>query len=216
MKLHYISKKILLLSCFSFLFIASSCVIYQNSPDDDGIYSSRKKEEPRVIIADSEEHKQYEENYFSKELEKLQELDSDDIFTDVDDYSSIVTISNSFENNIQYNNSGSWGYGGSNDVVVQLNLGPRFYNPYWFNDFLYWDSFYWSPYYYTPGLYWGWRSPRWRFWYHRPHAFGYAYWNRPYWRNNRYYRSYPRNYRYGKRNVDYRYSRGRNYASSTR
>ena len=60
------------------LVFASSCTIYQNVPDNDGIYSSEKKER-RVIEVNSQEHKDYENDYFSKEIERLNNINGTDI-----------------------------------------------------------------------------------------------------------------------------------------
>ncbi|MBL4606111.1 MAG: hypothetical protein JKY02_10750 [Flavobacteriaceae bacterium] len=165
MKLNY-SKRTFstyLLSLFVVV-LTSSCTIYQNVPDDDGIYSSEKKK-TRVIAENSNEHKEYEKNYFTKELEKFEDIDGSDVLTDIDNYSSINdSIS---EVTVNYTPQ-AWGYGDDQDIVININLNNG-YN---------WGGGYWNycnPYY-GYGFYNSWYSQRnyWG-WFYR------GYRNRPYW-----------------------------------
>ncbi|MFY0629774.1 MAG: hypothetical protein JXR05_05290 [Flavobacteriaceae bacterium] len=180
MKLNYSKRSFstYLLSVFV-LVLTSSCTIYQNVPNDDGIYSdsdasfSSGEKKTRVIEENSDEHREYEKNYFTKELESLEGIDDSDVLTDIDNYSSVNdSIS---EVTVNYTPQ-SWGYGDDDDIVVNINLnngyrwgggfwnycdpyfGYGFYNP-WFGQRNYWGWFYnrhrFRPYFYGGyGGYW--------------------------------------------------------------
>ena len=213
MKTRYTSLKVsqILLLCISSLLLFS-CGTYQSVANDDGIYDDERpvKEERKVIIANQKEYKQYNDNYFTKELERLESLDTNDVFTDVDAYrsDSLDIDDERFDDRI---NNEPWGYNDNNDVVVNINLNT---SPYW-NDFGYWgwgfnnwnvwgDPFWgnrwrnrfwgfnnWHPYH---NLAWGWGNGFYNPW--SPWNYGY---NRPYYRGYRYGHFNNRNYRYGRR-----------------
>lgn len=182
-----------LLSLFVIV-LASSCTIYQNVPNDDGIYSSEKRE-PRVIVENSDEHREYEDNYFSKELERLDQINGTDILTDIDNYSSVDTVPDLQDNINRTPTNRAWGYNDNDDVVVNINLDSGFY-PGWgwgFNNYPFWGGSwwwrnpwgwdYWGSYYngiYCPP-YWVWGSRPWGFrpyrnwvnnWRYSPYGFG--------------------------------------------
>ena len=108
-----------------------SCGTYQSAYNNDGIYGSDTSEqiEEKIIIVDENGYKEYNNNYFTNELERLEDLDEDAVFTDVDSYNSPDRAYE--EDNLNYNTNPSWGSNGNNDVVVNVNLNS---NPYW-NDF---------------------------------------------------------------------------------
>ena len=148
------------------LVLASSCTIYQNVPDDDGIYTTKKKG-TRVIVANSDEHQEYENNYFTKELERLDLINGTDILTDIERYSSlndsIPTQADSISN---YNTNNAWGYNDYDDVVVNININSGFgwgnnwnlYDPYFqysfFNPWLGSNWGYGWGNRWSPGFYW--------------------------------------------------------------
>jgi hypothetical protein len=108
-----------------------SCGTYQSAYIYDGIYGSDTSEqlEEKVIVVDENGYKEYNNNYFTNELERLEDLDEDVVFTDVDSYNSPDMAYE--EDDVNYNTNPSWGSNGNNDVVVNVNLNS---NPYW-NDF---------------------------------------------------------------------------------
>ena len=119
------------------LVFTSSCTIYQNVPDNDGIYSSEKKER-RVIEVNSQKHRDYENNYFSKEIERLDNINGTDIFIDIERYSSLNdSIPNVTDSISDYNPNSAWGYD-NDDVVININYNNGFgwgnnwnlYDPY--------------------------------------------------------------------------------------
>ena len=61
-----------------------SCGTYQSAYNDDGIYGSnnQKADEEIVIVEKSE----FDKNYFSNQLDEIQNIDEEDVFTDIDDY----------------------------------------------------------------------------------------------------------------------------------
>ncbi|MEQ6125184.1 hypothetical protein AAON49_13330 [Pseudotenacibaculum sp. MALMAid0570] len=177
MERNYSNRRIstYLLSLFV-LVLGSSCTIYQNVPDDDGIYSTSEKKEPRVIVENSDEHKDYEKNYFSKELEKIDQINGTDIITDVENYSSyndtIPDTTNEIEDTT-INTNKDWGYNDNDDVVVHINVINDFY-PYWgfgfnrwnrWNRWDYWDPYYGYSWYCPPFIGWGFNP----YWGYRPY-----------------------------------------------
>lgn len=176
MKLNY-SKRTFSTFLLSFfvLVLTSSCTIYQNVPNDDGIYSdsdtnfSSGEKRTRVIEENSDEHREYEKNYFTKELESLEGIDDSDVLTDIDNYSSV----NDSISDVTVNYTPqSWGHGEDDDIVVNINLnndyrwgggfwnycdpyfGYGFYNP-WFGQRNYWGWFY-NRHRFRPYFYGGW------------------------------------------------------------
>ena len=169
---------------------SSSCTIYQNVPDNDGIYSTEGiKKESRIIVQDSDEHRGYEKNYFTRELEKIDRINGTDIITDIETYSSYNdTIPNQSSESINEPTGKAWGYNDSNDVVVTINFNNN-WNYRWGG--WGWGGFYdpfFSPYpwFSSPRWGWGWNRPYWGRRWNRP--FWNPYWgfNRPFWRGGFY------------------------------
>jgi hypothetical protein len=213
MNRNYLSKKFstYLLPLFA-LVLGTSCTVYQNVPDDDGIYTTERRErverEPRVIVENSDEHREYENNYFTKELERIDQINGTDILTDIDTYSSINdTIPN--ETDVDTEPTGrAWGYNDNDDVVININLNDNwgygwggwgwggFYDPFWdpFPRFGWgWNTWGWNRWGWNR---WGWNGWGWNHWgWNQPFwGGGYYAWNNWGWNANRF-----GNYRYGRR-----------------
>ena len=62
----YFKSAKLPLTIFLLFILLSSCTVYQNVPDNDGIYTKEIKR-TRVIVENSKEYDEYENNYFTKE-----------------------------------------------------------------------------------------------------------------------------------------------------
>ena len=120
-----------------------SCGAYQNVSNDDGIYDDETKteENKKVIVVNEKEYKEYEENYFLKELKRLQSINDSDIFTDVETFEYDSEDEYSDEDydyeTPDYNSNQPWGYE-DNDIVVNINYNR---NPYWgHNNWAFYDS----------------------------------------------------------------------------
>ncbi len=87
MKLHYTKTK-LPFYILSFLMAATfiSCGSAQTvTGSDDGIYADEiEQPQRRVIVTDDRAYDEYQENYFTKEVERLGALNGTDIFTDIE------------------------------------------------------------------------------------------------------------------------------------
>lgn len=168
MKLNYTYKSFSTV-LFYFLMIAftASCTIYQDVPDNDGIYSSETRGN-KVILVNNKDYQEYENDYFTQELERIDLINGTDILTDIETYNSINsndTLSTITSNSEGYNPNSSWGYNDSEDVVVNINL---------INDGFLWNN-YWN--YYDPYLSFGYLNP----WYSRSLRFGWRNrWGYPY------------------------------------
>lgn len=221
-----------------------SCGTVQNVASDDGIYADDTEEtsvieQPtrKVIVADT---KRNENNYFTKELERLEDLKGTDIITDIENYKSKnYTIEGSekvldkekSKTRITYNQNAPWGYNSSNaDVVVNINTfgggyGWNTYSPSWdpywdnwgWNNNWRWNYRYWHPYHNDVFISVGigydpfYCPPYSRYGYYEPRYYnGYPRYYNGYY-NNRYYDSY-----YSGRNVNHSYRSGRRTYSSSR
>ena len=232
MKLNYLHK----LSQYPLLFLLvlvliSSCTVYQNVPDTDGIYSPEKNR-TKIIVDGSREYQENENKYFTKELERIDLINDTDILTNIETYSSIEdTTNNATESTNPYNVNSVWGYSDSEQIVINLNLNNVGYG---FNN--YWNFY--DPYN-TYGYLNPWNRRAWRFgWRGRfgdPSFLpGYGYFQLPYFNpffngiygygyfNSRNYYGYGflanryRNYNYGRRNYSYTTLNSRNYSNSRR
>ena len=232
MKLNYLHK----LSQYPLLFLLvlvliSSCTVYQNVPDTDGIYSPEKNR-TKIIVDGSREYQENENKYFTKELERIDLINDTDILTNIETYSSIEdTTNNATESTNPYNVNSVWGNSDSEQIVINLNLNNVGYG---FNN--YWNFY--DPYN-TYGYLNPWNRRAWRFgWRGRfgdPSFLpGYGYFQLPYFNpffngiygygyfNSRNYYGYGflanryRNYNYGRRNYSYTTLNSRNYSNSRR
>jgi len=232
MKLNYLHK----LSQYPLLFLLvlvliSSCTVYQNVPDTDGIYSPEKNR-TKIIVDGSREYQENENKYFTKELERIDLINDSDILTNIETYSSIEdTTNNATESTNPYNVNSVWGNSDSEQIVINLNLNNVGYG---FNN--YWNFY--DPYN-TYGYLNPWNRRAWRFgWRGRfgdPSFLpGYGYFQLPYFNpffngiygygyfNSRNYYGYGflanryRNYNYGRRNYSYTTLNSRNYSNSRR
>ncbi|MFY7672095.1 hypothetical protein ACOSP6_13505 [Tenacibaculum sp. MEBiC06402] len=217
---HYAKTK-LPLYLLSLLVVTTlfSCATTQSvAGSDDGIYADDNETQQRkVVVQDTNrDYKNYNENYFTKELERLDGLNGTDILTDIESYQSEdyefedETIDEDPDTQINYNSENApWGYDSDSDVVINVNTFPRYrlgwnFNTYWGDPF--WDGpFGWNrwgwnwgydPYWYpynNVGWGWGWNNWRWNNWgwnnglYCPPNGYyGLAYRNRRGFYNNRY------------------------------
>ena len=232
MKLNYLNK--LGQSPLLFLLVVvliSSCTVYQNVPDTDGIYSPEKNK-TRIIVDNSKEYQENENKYFTRELERIGIINDTDILTNIETYSSIEDpTNNTSESTNPYNVNSVWGKSDSEQIVINLNLDNVGYG---FNN--YWNFY--DPYN-TYGYLNPWNRRSWRFgWRSRfgdPSFLpGYGYFQLPYFNpffnsfygygyfNSRNYYGYGylgnryRNYNYGRRNYSYTALSSRNYINSRR
>ena len=232
MKLNYLNK--LGQSPLLFLLavvLISSCTVYQNVPDTDGIYSPEKNK-TRIIVDNSKEYQENENKYFTRELERIGIINDTDILTNIETYSSIEDpTNNTSESTNPYNVNSVWGKSDSEQIVINLNLDNVGYG---FNN--YWNFY--DPYN-TYGYLNPWNRRSWRFgWRSRfgdPSFLpGYGYFQLPYFNpffnnyygygyfNSRNYYGYGylgnryRNYNYGRRNYSYTTLNSRNYSNSRR
>ncbi|AUC14073.1 hypothetical protein BTO06_02365 [Tenacibaculum sp. SZ-18] len=151
---------------------------------DDGIYADESETpKTRIIVQDTnKDYKNYNENYFSKELERLEVLNGTDILTDIENYQSEdyeiedEGINKESDVQINYNSENApWGYDTDTDIVINVNTFPNNrigwnFNTYWGDPF--WDgpigwnrwgwgwnnwgyNPWWAPYY---GPRWGWNN----------------------------------------------------------
>lgn len=132
MKLHYNIKKLNYLVLFiTTNLLLVSCGTYQSVYNDDGIYGETlpENQEKKVMVVSQKEYKDYEDNYFSKRLDELQNIDNDEIFTDVDSYYYDDQIGDEeiIDGDVNYSASQPWGFE-DNDVIVNINLNN---NPFW-------------------------------------------------------------------------------------
>jgi hypothetical protein len=147
-----------------------SCGSYQNTSyyDNDGVYSDTAKKTNNVN-PDNTNSDKYKE-YFSSLNQ-----DSNEIFTDIENYSS-VSSAEPVNNTEEYNDSySSWG---NNPQTVTVNIydnswGSGYWNNYWYGNYWGYNNWAWNSWY---GPSWGWNAGwGWNNWY--------GGWNSPYWGN---------------------------------
>ena len=213
------------------LILTTSCTVYQNVPDTDGIYS-QETNRTRIIVDNSKEYQENENKYFTRELERIDGINGSDILTDIETYSSNEgKVNTSFEDTNSYNTNSAWGNSDSEQVVINLNLNNVGYG---FNN--YWNFY--DPYN-TYGYLNPWNRRAWRFGWRGSFGDpsflpGYGYFQLPYFNpffnsfygygyfNSRNYYGYGylgnryRNYNYGRRNYSYTTLNSRNYSNSRR
>ena len=61
----------------------SSCGTYQSAYNDDGIYGLSQPEDEEIVIVEKSE---FDQNYFTRNLRYIQNIEEDDYFTDIDSY----------------------------------------------------------------------------------------------------------------------------------
>lgn len=189
-----------------------SCGTYQSVYNNDGIYDDAPVQKSVVIVETKQEARTINDNYFSRELDKLNDnIDNDAIFTDAEEYTSYDNSNSEYTENSEE----PWGYSSENNVVVQIN-----YRDHWS-----WNNWNWNNWdYYRNRNYWRYR---WGFnqgfygnYVYQPYFYGYyrnnihygfyyaPYNNVPFYRNSRYARyynnRYARNYYYGQRKASNR------------
>jgi hypothetical protein len=123
MKLFYNQRNLNQFILFSIAnLILVSCGTYQSAYNNDGIYNSDTEiqRESKVVVVDQKGYNSYNSSYFTNELERLDNLNDEAVFTDVDTYSSPDTLY--VEDGLNYNTNPSWGNNDNNDVVVHVNL----------------------------------------------------------------------------------------------
>lgn len=197
----FFTKKISLYSVLGFFaLIATSCGSYQNSSyyDNDGVYGSNEKPKQKE---ESRANSGYYKEYFSN-LNK----DNQQVFTDVEKYSS-NDVNNNNNENVSQNQSNYAGWG-SNPDNVTVNI----YGNNWGWNNSYWGYSGFGGYY---GNYWGWNngwyypSYGWNSWYGP--SWGWNYWYGPSWYGNYGYGYYGNNWGWnnGYLGHNYAYSGGR-------
>ncbi|HAO15433.1 MAG TPA: hypothetical protein DDE71_07715, partial [Tenacibaculum sp.] len=112
----------------------------QTVSNNDGIYNDEplaqhESQRSSIITPSDNEFQKNEDNYFSKELERIGLLNGTDIFTDIDNYKSDTNDDFELENNFDteteeinrsYNSYAPWGYhSNDNDVVINVNTNPN-------------------------------------------------------------------------------------------
>ncbi len=136
-----------------------SCGTYQQATIEDGIYTDETdtKRKKKVIVVDQKAYANYNADYFAEELDLVDEINSEDIFLEEDEYNTIdsVNVSTEAEKTLAYSPNQSWGNGENNDVVININVRQ---NPYWMVDAWAFDPYrfnYWS-FNRRRFNYWGW------------------------------------------------------------
>ncbi|MFV0249046.1 MAG: hypothetical protein ACK5H1_08845 [Tenacibaculum sp.] len=229
----------ILLFVLSIFFISCGTIQTVSNNNADGIYNdeyeaiAQTTPQRRIIVTDDENYDDYEENYFTKELERLESLNSSDVFTDIEGYQSFTAeddeigdsdiLNDNYESRIEYNPNAPWGYNTNNsDLVINVNTLPwGYYNNYWnwgwgWNGYGY-NNLWWGYYNHYP---WGvglWYSPFYRYnwgwgynnYYYSPY-YGYSYYN-PY----SFYNQRHRPYYYKKRATPYKSRSRKSYRSRT-
>lgn len=214
-----IQKISLFLSFPTIALLMTSCGSFQEASyyDNDGIYDrdivyadgyrqdkQNNTSKENVVVTDFE-------NYFDQKEQQLdyieQQMSENDVFTDIDSYSS-ENDSIELAQNYPYEYQGGYAGWGDNSESVVLNVYSNnwgwggFYGPYWGGYYgSYWGWNYWGgwydPFWYPYSYYGGWAGY---------YPYGYWGWNRGWYGHNYYYGGYP--YYYG----DHRYA----YTSSRR
>ncbi|MBP4140321.1 hypothetical protein J3S90_00700 [Flavobacterium sp. P4023] len=196
-----------------FSVLLTSCGSYQNSSyyDSDGIYGSSSN---RTIETRSQNNS-YDRNQYKDYFATLQKDNtSDEIFTNVDDYSSYDLNSESVQNNDT--NYPGWG---SNPQNISINFNDNnWYGNYWYGNNWYGNNWYRNYWGWNGGYGWGlnvglgWNN------YYGNGFYGNSYYGNGYYGNAYYGNGYYGNSYYGNNwtNSNYYNSRTRSYNSSRR
>jgi hypothetical protein len=181
-----IENKLSTVLAFFISFLLFSCGSYQLSTyDDDGIYNNVntrnvvKKQVTTKEVPLTNNVKYYEKIFSDPVVDYGQNNNEQDVFTDVDSYSTQSTGTNTTTAIESY---GAWEDADDNVTInVYTNPEPLFYN--------YWGPYnYWNNFYYTG---WGFYGANWSWPYYGNHYVNYGY---PYYNG---YRNY--GYAYGRR-----------------
>lgn len=180
-----------------------SCSGYQTATyDDDGIYNW---ETPVVVTKDvavkeTSANSKYYEEYFGRTVTDYGEIVEDDVFTDVDSYSSQDVVEQDTENAKE--SYAAWEDAGDNVTINVYNTRPYYYSYY--RPYGYWNNYYYNDWALCNWS-WGWGG-----YYNNYGYYGYNY-GYPYYYNSPYYYGY-----YGRRNYAYiNGPRNRRYASNS-
>jgi len=106
-----INRKNLQIGLLLVLFVGLySCGTYQSSynGDDDGIYASNNQTRNEVVIVENQSN--FDQNYFSNQLQDLQNLKQEDTFTEIDDY--YYNDKGVQDDQLYTNYNEPWGYNG--------------------------------------------------------------------------------------------------------
>jgi hypothetical protein len=174
---YFLTKKTCIYSLFGlFTLIASSCGSYQNTSyyDNDGIYGGNEKTKTKE---DTKGNSSYYKEYFSS-LNK----ENEQLFTDVEKYSSQNDTIKKNEPIVQ-NNTSYTGWGSNTDNVTINIYNNGWYTPSWgyYGNYWGWNNGWYGNYWgyngwYSPSWGWGWNS-----WYGN---YGYGYNPYGYYGNN--------------------------------
>ncbi|MBS9773882.1 MAG: hypothetical protein KGV59_01825 [Tenacibaculum sp.] len=201
MKSYYKTKLPFYILSLFMLTTLVSCGTMQVVSDDDGIYGSEPTQR-RVVV---ENNQNRSENYFTKELQRLDKINGTDIVKDVNKYK---------RNDFNYRND--------EDVVNDDRYGvassPRYNTPrnYYYNNNVYfndYNDYYWGrSNYYNNYAYPFWNRP-WRYSYNYGMGWygGYSYYSNPWYLGYSYYDPYYYYYYYYPYGNWYGYNRYRDY-----
>ena len=151
-----------------------SCGTYQSvyNYDDDGIYSSNNPVKEEIVIVEKSE---FDKNYFSHQLDELQGVGEDDIFTDVDEY--YYNDDSNQEDSSKIENNSPWEY--ATDVTISINNDYNSFGYYGYNPFYYpYDNYY--NHYYNPWSYSRYYSPYYSSYRYNPYYYSYYGYNNYY------------------------------------
>jgi hypothetical protein len=192
--------------------VATSCGSFQNSSyyDNDGVYGSNEDSRPRVVESNNSG---YYKEYFSN-LNK----DNEQVFTNVDSYTSVNDSMKKQPEQVTNSNYAGWGSNSNDNITVNVyNNGGwnnwGYYNSwagnYWgWNNGWYGNNWGWNNWY-GPSWGWGWNN-----WYGPGWGWGWNDWYGPGWYNGFYGGYYGYNYNSwgwygGNLGHNYAYSGGR-------
>jgi len=210
MKHLYINNKQRSLYVLSFIVasIFTSCGTMQTTTNNDGIYNDNTETPQRkVAVVNNAQYENYNENYFTKELKRLDYINGTDVITDIEDYNSnnYNYEDDSYENQ-ERENYQSWGNDGNSNVIVNVNGGfNNGWNNFGWNNYG-WNNYGWNNQWgFRRGFRWGYNS----YWhpFHSP-----FYWNQGFYGGigfyGGFYSPFYRNYGfYGNRGLAFRNNR---------
>lgn len=153
-------KNYSLLTLFAMSLLLSSCGTYQSVYNQDGIYNDEiKRQVVEVAVINQNPNQQnYQQNSFTNRLEELENIGENEVFVDVDSYSSDTTTfvdDETNDNNLNYNANAAWGYDNTSAPIININV---INDPYWngFNNWGFIDPWLFNNW----GFYNGWGGRR--------------------------------------------------------